>query len=218
MMVRSISALAVLLLVMAGGAAAPRSASAQWLGTGLPSSDPTVNLTSFDALGAPPAKAFDFDTFAQRLDLGPIGFGVSVNPRRPSLLHDQGPSSGLAASAFYGLGDTQLRTTEIGLDLRLRWPSGAEAAALSVVEPYVSLGPALFVGSHDDSPALARGANRDRPMALGMRGALGVMWRVTRDAELFGEYRLTQDRGAAGSKASGDLGGADLFYGFSLRF
>lgn len=53
-----------------------------------------------------------------------------------------------------------------------------------------------------------------------MKSALGLSWQLTKDASLFGELRLIQDRfGLPGHVgADHDHGGGDLLYGFSLRF
>src|SRR5205807_1212937 len=114
------------------------------------------------------------------------------------------------------------------LDLKLRWPGSAshESPAFPL-QPYVSLGPALLVAHPDDTgwnntgvfsrPATTLRADRpDTSMSVGMKSALGLTWKLTKDASLFGEYRLIQDRFGLPAHGIADHGSADLFYGFSL--
>lgn len=183
--------------------------------------DPTLNAvgTASDAV-EPLAGGSWLTAFGQRLELGPIDLGLRVAPRRPSLSLDlTSRPTVTGAMALYRLTDTDLRTMDIGLDLRLRWPSMAtESTALSHLQPYVSLGPAVSVTTADDVAAIGRLAPRtDRAMSLGMQGALGLLWPLTKDASLFGEYRMIQDRSLGSRTTTGEFG-VDLSYGFSVRF
>jgi hypothetical protein len=188
----------VLAVLVGAALAAPRASGQGSVG---PVLGPDVSL---EALG-------------RRLELGLLDVGITVGPRRLILnLRDEGRPFGGAASP-YRLGDTDLRT-DIGVDLRIRWPSYAtgDAGAANALQPYVSLGPAMSVVTGEEATPGRATPRSELPMSLGMRGALGLTWQVTRDAALFGEYRLIQDR-SFGSKAPGEIG-IDLFYGFSLRF
>lgn len=174
------------------------------------------------AAGAPPAQAQDGLDAGPRIGLGVFDVGVAVAPRRPTFTlsgtltgrTDAAPSM----SPLYRLGQTELNTTDIGVELRLKWPTSTTAPepAASTVQPYVSLGPSIAVPVGEEPLALSRQATKPEPaMSLGVRGTLGLMWRIAPDASVFGEYRLIQDR-QAGSRVSNDS--VDLFYGFSLRF
>jgi hypothetical protein len=163
---------------------------------------------------APPVSAqqtHTFPGFAPRLDFGLVDLGVSVAPRRPgaSLAPARETSTSLAR-----LADTGIVTTDIGLDLRVRWPSAPRAGEPAPLQPYVSLGPALAVPVGDEALTVGRHPAPAEPAAaLGVRGALGLTWQLWPDASLFGEYRIAPDRG--GARTTGD---ADFFYGLNIRF
>lgn len=156
--------------------------------------------------------------FGQRLDLGLVDVGFSMAPRR--LMLDT-PADSASSAVRYRLGDSDLPRSDVGLDLRLRWPSwtGALEPRLSPLRPYLSFGPALSRALGQDPMPASRAtsaARADTGLPVGMRGAVGLTWQLAPDASLYGEYRLTQDR-AFGRRHGGEAG-ADLFYGFSLRF
>ena len=150
--------------------------------------------------------------FGQRLDLGLVDVGFSIAPRRLSL---ETPADSASAAVRYRLGDTELPRNDVGLDVRLRWPSWTGTPAL---QPYLSFGPALSRAlSEEPSPVGRQSSTRsDGGLPVGMRGTVGLTWQLAPDAALYGEYRMTQDRPFAG-RHGGELG-SDLFYGFSLRF
>ena len=169
------------------------------------------------------------ETLGQKTDRSPFGLGVDVAPLKQKL-GDNPAAERSAATQVYRLADTDLlRTTAIGLDLKLRWPASTSRESLAFpLQPYLSLGPALLVAHPDDTgwnntgvfnrtatPPLKTGQS-DTSMSLGMKSALGLTWQLTKDASLFGEYRLIQDR--FGLPAHGLADHGDLFYGFSLRF
>lgn len=160
-------------------------------------------------------RRFSLDALDRRFDVGPLGVGLIVASRRPNL--DLPADTGSAATR-YRLADTQFRATDIGVDLRVRWPSAIDPAG-GTIEPYLAVGPALSVTPVVESPFAGTTTHPEPllpPMALGVRGALGLTWHISRDASLYGEYRLSQDR-PFGSRSAGDVG-VDLFYGFSIRF
>ena len=158
-----------------------------------------------------PASAQKGFLDAPRLDFGLFDFGVSVASRRPGT-SNAGVNE--TTTSLYRLADTEIVTTDIGLDIRLRWPSPLGATEPSALQPYVSLGPALAVPLGEDALAMSRQPLRTEPAtSLGVRGALGLMWHLSPDASFFGEYRRIQDRGTASRAAEGDF-----FYGLNLRF
>lgn len=179
-----------------------------------------LGLAAFLIAGFAPAQAQDErpTSFGPRIGLGVFDVGVAVAPRRPSFTLSGHAETSPSATPLYRLGQTELTTTDIGVDLRLKWPTtttGPEPA-VSMVQPYVSLGPSVAVPVGEEPLVLSRQATKPGPaLSLGMRGTLGLMWRIAPDASVFGEYRLIQDR-QAGSRTSHDS--VDLFYGFSLRF
>ena len=200
-------------LVMALAALLPGAAAAQAPVWRLiePGLDGPFSAT-LDPYGARlPEPASSIGTLSPRVGFGFVDLGVSVAPRRQTATLSRASET---TSSLYRLADTTVSTTDVGVDLRLMWPSapGGDASLL----PYVSVGPALGVPVGDD-PLVPRASTRsDAGMTLGMHGALGLMWQVAPGASLFGEYRLMQDRGL-GTRSGGDVG-IDLFYGFSLKF
>jgi hypothetical protein len=113
-----------------------------------------------------------------------------------------------------------LRATVVSFDLTLKWP-GAETTAL--VEPYVVLGPALFVVEPDYAGRL-RGTRVDPTLRLGAKAGAGVNWRLGKNATVFGAYEVTTaGQGgltAPGATAPADTGitGYDLTYGLRFRY
>jgi hypothetical protein len=174
------------------------------------------------ALGASPARpeasSSRIDTLLDaiedvRVGGGSMGFGVDVSPLRPwsSLT----PAAGSAGLPFRLIDPG----TSISFDLKLRWPSVADPAPPSAIQPYMTVGPALLV---PETTASLVGPVSDRPMALGLRAGAGLSWQVDPHATLFGEYRFT--RGGTetllpfGGKSAIDVGGFDLLYGVRIRF
>jgi hypothetical protein len=110
----------------------------------------------------------------------------------------------------------------VSLDLRVGWPpaGGAEPEDGRGLQPYLTVGPALFIAEPADAESLL-GPQSDPTLTLGFKAGAGVSWRLDRGALLFGEYRLT--RGSAGPLSpfgiqSDDAGGYDLLYGVRFRF
>jgi hypothetical protein len=127
-----------------------------------------------------------------------LGLGLDVGPLRPL---DPGAT--------------------VSLDLRVGWPpTGAEGGEGPALQPYLALGPALFIAEPADAESLL-GPQSDPTLMLGFKAGAGINWRLDRGAVLFGEYRLTH--GSSGplsplGLSSGDTGGYDLLYGVRLRF
>jgi hypothetical protein len=212
----------LVLAVLAGMLATPQMASSQALPAAAGASDSASEpyfrdvFSLSDAPVVPAPERFSLGVLGQRLGVGPLDVGVTVARRRPSLELDA-TGSGQGAGA-YRLSDTELRTTDIGVDLRLRWPSMLGEPTIPV-QPYLSLGPAVSLATVDELPlgvGTSAMSRRETTMSLGMRGAVGLTWQLSTDASVFGEYRLTQDR-PLGTRGAGERG-LDLFYGFSLRF
>ena len=142
-----------------------------------------------------PAASLREDQRSSLFELGRFGLGVDVSPL-----------------GHYRLADTDLRTTAVAFDLRLRWPSAGSAVP---IQPYLSLGPALLISQRDDVVPVLPTAS-DVSVVLGAKAALGATWRLSEGTSLFGEYRLVhqgQER-----RGPAEALGLDLLYGFSKRF
>jgi hypothetical protein len=146
-----------------------------------------------------------------------LGFGVSPLRWPPA-------PAAVAAGAQGGESlrplDPDPGGTMVSLDLTLKWP-GAETTA--PVEPYVVLGPALFVVEPDYVGRL-RGTRVDPTLRLGARAGAGLNWRLGKHATVFGAYEVTTaGQGgltAPGATAPADTGitGYDLTYGLRFRY
>jgi hypothetical protein len=145
-----------------------------------------------------------------------LGFGVA--PLRSQLGLGTGPILGADASERGRNGDADARGTAVSFDLALTWPG---AAGTGQVEPYVALGPALFVIEPDYAGRLL-GTRVDPALQLGAKASAGVKWRLGKRTTLFGAYEVTAaPQGgftAPGGKTPADTGltGHDFTYG--LRF
>ena len=154
---------------------------------------------------------------APAIDLGSalrVGFGVS--PLRPQL---PAPLSGGWVSEGDRPADLDSQGTALSVDLKLRWP-GAEASPL---EPYLAIGPALFLVEPDHAGRLL-GTRVDPSLRLGARAGAGLNWKLGKDVTLFGAYEVTTAADAAlpslGSRPAADpgLSGYDFNYGVRIRF
>lgn len=151
-----------------------------------------------------------------------LGVGVDVSRIQPNV-----PSTGLAPASNPSdtrLIDTGLRFDAISFELRLRWPTLArDASAKTQLQPYLSLGPALFVARPDDVTTVGPLTSpRDLSLSLGVLGGAGLAWQFAENASLFGEYRFT-NTGAEkllplGRAIGRDANTSDLLYGISVRF
>src|SRR5262249_36267740 len=58
-------------------------------------------------------------------------------------------------------------------------------------QPYLRVGPAIFVAHADDSFNFAPGNQTDSDTSVGVKLGTGVSWLFTRNIGVFGEYRYT---------------------------
>lgn len=129
-------------------------------------------------LGSPPATLLDHLTE----EGSPIRLGLGVSPLRSQL-----PTTIPGARESERLLDAEARGTALSFDLTLAWPGAARVGAL---EPYVALGPALFVIEPDYAGRLL-GTRVDPTLQLGAKAGAGVNWRLGKRATLFGAYEVT---------------------------
>jgi hypothetical protein len=168
-----------------------------------------ANALGGAAAGPAPGPAVDLGSVLS------VGFGVSP-------LGVQLPALPLGAGGHGS--DTGLPTTleaegkALSLDVRLRWP-GADGAG--PLEPYLSLGPALFL-VEPDYAGLLLGTRTDPSVRVGAKAGAGLNWRLGRDVTLFGAYELTTaaDGGLSSGARAADpgTGGYDFTYGIRFRF
>ena len=144
-----------------------------------------------------------------------VGLGFGVSPLHWEPIAPPETVAGAAESRL--LSDREPRGRALSFDLKLRWPT-----ADLPIEPYVVLGPALFV---DQPPDLSMTAIPGDPVVrLGAKAGAGFNWRLGKDATLFGSYDITTpapDRfGYPGSRApaASTSPGYDLLYGVRFRY
>jgi hypothetical protein len=146
-----------------------------------------------------------------------VGFGVS--PLRAQLPAPLAAVPGGQAGDSGRPVDFDSNGTALSFDFKLRWPGG-EALPL---EPYMTLGPALFVVEPDYASRLL-GTRVDPTFRLGAKAGAGLNWRLTRDLTLFGAYEVTTPADSAlpsfGARSGADsaVGGHDFTYGLRLRY
>jgi hypothetical protein len=144
-----------------------------------------------------------------------LGFGVSP------LGSPFGAVLGTTPGAHGGEGrdlDPDSRGTAVSFDLTLAWPGTARPSA---VEPYVALGPALFVIEADPAGRLL-GTRIDPTLQLGAKAGAGINWRVGKRATLFGAYEVTATPPGgfvpSGAKTPADHGVTGYDFTYGLRF
>jgi hypothetical protein len=155
-------------------------------------------LTPVAALAASATDPGHLTDFGDALSLG---FGVT--PLRPQLISPR------PAPADLDL----LQSSAISFDLKLKWPG------TDVLQPYVVVGPALFVVEPDYFSRLL-GTRVDPDLKVGTRAGAGLDWRLGKDLTLFGAWETTSPAPSSKGRASGDAGisGYDFTYGIRLRY
>jgi hypothetical protein len=147
-----------------------------------------------------------------------LGLGFGVLPLHWELIAAPESMSGTSADDRF-VGDLEPRGKAVSLDVKLRWPT-----AELPIEPYVVLGPALFVERpHDLSSLMA--VPSDPTFRVGAKAGAGFNWRLSREATLFGSYDVTTTKvdggfSSPGSKApaTNSPTGYDLLYGVRFRY
>ena len=139
-----------------------------------------VALVPFTALAAPPAGP----VVEHLTDLGgALSLGFGVTPLRSDITSPLPPPRGL-----------ELQSTALSFDLKLRWPG---SDVLGSLEPYILVGPALFVVEPDYVSRLL-GTRVDPTLRLGTRAGAGVNWHLGKDVTLFGAYESTSPASSIG--------------------
>jgi len=148
-----------------------------------------------------------------------ISLGVDVTPFRGQL----GPAVPVIPSEQGGeraRPDSDARGTVISLGLKLERQA---TQAMMTVEPYLTLGPALFVVEpHYVSRLLA--SDVDPTLRLGAKASAGLNWWLGKNTMVFGAYEVTTAGGGdptlLGAKSAADpgIGGYGFTYGLRFRY
>jgi hypothetical protein len=148
-----------------------------------------------------------------------VGFGLDVSPLRSQFgVEPPSAATGLQNAEPAGFHDSDGKT--LSFNLKLGWPGTDKS---SLVEPYVNLGPTLFVVEPDYLRRLV-GARPDASYRLGAQAGAGVNLHLGKNAELFTAYEATSRNQAAvpspGAKTPTESGlsGFDVTYGLRLRY
>lgn len=155
-------------------------------------------LTPLTALAAEPVRLTEFG------DALSLGFGVA--PLRPEVTPPR------PAPADFDL----LQSTTLSFDLKLKWPGADVTRSL---QPYVVLGPALFVVEPDYLSRML-GTRVDPDLRLGAHAGAGVDWHLRKDLTLFGAWETTSSTPSPRTRTPADsgIGGYDFTYGLRLRY
>ena len=74
----------------------------------------------------------------------------------------------------------------------LRWPLMVSPAfPKGQLQPYVAVGPALFIVNTKDFGNLGLGTQSESDTTVGVKAAGGLTWLFTKNIGVFGEYRCT---------------------------
>jgi hypothetical protein len=175
-------------------------------------------------MGAAPATTLAGGSSDPLLDFAergsPIGLGFGISPLHWDLIALPAPIPGARAAESAMLADLEPRGRAVSLDIKLRWPGAEPTTAL---EPFVVVGPALFVDRPQQAISLF-GTQADPVLRVGMKAGAGFNWRLSKDTTLFGSYDLTTtgvgDLMSPGAKAPGASGmnGYDILYGVRFRY
>ena len=126
-------------------------------------------------------------------DVGPLNFGLGVD------FSHFAPNLGQQSNVFCRtvcvngvFDDLDVSVWVIGFDALLRAPLLKSATFPNgQLQPYLRVGPAIFVAHADDSFNFAPGNQTDSDTSVGVKLGTGVSWLFTRNIGMFGEYRYT---------------------------
>jgi hypothetical protein len=159
-----------------------------------------------------------------------IGIGVDVSHFQPDIdsqttFGSQNVGPLLLFGDFFVL-PIDISVISVGLDLMLRWSTLPTAGfPRGRLQPYFTIGPAVFFTEAKDSGNFAPGGQTDHETTVGFKIGTGITYLVTRNFGLFGEWRFTYfspewrftDDGVSG-KVEADISTFHFLVGAALRF
>lgn len=201
--------LMVAVLLACGIMAGP--ASAEWFGdlylggAFTQNHDLTANFTVAGPPVAVTGQDVHFDTsfegggrFGYWFNAAPYGLGLEVSHFRPNISPQTNKFAVNGSNVGPGFTNTvNLSVTEIAFDLMLRWPElmASPQFPKGRLQPYLSVGPAIFIATAKDSTNF--GPPNDQSTTDGSPGltaGIGTTWLITQSIGVFGEYRFTHFR------------------------
>ena len=147
-----------------------------------------------------------------------VGVGFDVSPLHWELIAPPDSISSSKTAESRMLADPEPLGRAVSFDIKLKWPT-----ADLPIEPYVVLGPALFVNRPQELSSLI-GIPADPVLRLGAKAGAGFNWRLSKDATLFGSYDVTTTTvdgfTSPGTKAPAPNAptGYDLLYGVRFHY
>lgn len=156
-----------------------------------------------------------------------LGLALDVSHFRPNISSQAVTSTALGVGSSLELGETDLAVTAFALDVMLRWPLlVTKEFPNGRLQPYFTLGPALFVARIDDSTNFGPPANQgDSDVSVGVKAGVGLAWQFHKHFALIGEYRFTHfnadfdfNSGGVATKVKSDINTSHLLAGISFRF
>jgi opacity protein-like surface antigen len=160
-------------------------------------------------------------------DVGPLNFGFGVD------LSHFAPNIERQSTAFCEnfcvngvFDDIDLSVWVIGFDALLRAPLlKSSAFPNGQLQPYLRVGPAIFVAHANDRNNFSPGDQTDSDTSIGVKLGAGVAWLFTRNIGIFGEYRYTHfspeftfTDGGFSADMSSSINTHSLLFGATFRF
>jgi opacity protein-like surface antigen len=133
-----------------------------------------------------------------------FGVGLDVFQFWPDIKQQQnvpisGTVAGIPVTGTTNLNSLDVSVTAIALDvIRLRAQlAQSPAFPHGQLQPYFSVGPALFIARFEDTTNFAPSNQLDANTFIGVKVGVGASFLITQNMGLFGEYRFTHFRGEA---------------------
>jgi len=165
-----------------------------------------------------------------------LGLGLDVSHFQPKISSQTIDTTVTVGGVTVDVGplhfdNVKLSVTDISFDLMLRWPGlmASPQFPKGQLQPYVSLGPAIFIATAKDSTNFGPPNNQSNTdTSVGVQVGGGVTWLFTQNIGIFGEYRFTHFRpefefttalpGFSKSTVNTDVNTHYLIVGVTFRF
>jgi opacity protein-like surface antigen len=165
-----------------------------------------------------------------------LGLGLDVAYFAPNISAQTVDTSvklgGLAADVGpLQFDNVKLDVTDVSFDLMLRWPGLVASPQFPKgrLQPYLTVGPAVFLATAKDSTNFGPPNNQSsHETSLGVNAGFGTTWMLTPHIGIFGEYRFTHfhptfdfDSTATGfskTKVETDVNTHHVLVGVTFRF
>jgi opacity protein-like surface antigen len=161
-----------------------------------------------------------------------LGLGLDVSHFEPNIGTQTANFTVNGVSGGSGQADkVGLSVTDIAFDLMLRWPGlvASEQFPKGRLQPYLSVGPAIFIATAKDSDNFGVPDNQSSTnTSLGVQVGTGVTWLLTPNIGIFGEYRFTHfspqfgfdvaTPGFSKTTVETDVNTHHVLFGVSIRF